>query len=533
MDTPLPSIPFDNSYARLPEGFFARLDPTPVASPRLLHLNAPLARALGLDPMALASTAGVEVLAGNDVPGGAEPLAMAYAGHQFGNWVPQLGDGRAILLGEVVDVAGVRQDIQLKGAGRTPFSRGGDGRAWAGPVLREYVVSEAMGALGVPTTRALAAVATGEPVLREDGPLPGAVLTRIARSHVRVGTFQYFTARRDEASVRALAAHVTARHYPDTLQADRPALALLDAVVRAQAALVAHWQSIGFVHGVMNTDNCSISGDTIDYGPCAFLDDYHPESVFSAIDVGGRYAYANQPHLAQWNVANFAQCLLPMMAAEEVAASGATDDAATGTTSGTTTGATDGTADGTTDGAEADYSEATRERVIAAAQASVDRFETLFAAERTARFRAKLGLADERDDDVALIDALLETMDAGSADFTLTFRTLEDDPAATRALFAEPEAFDVWHARWRERVADDPRGADARRAAMRATNPAVVPRNHTIERMIRAFVEDDDLAPLEELLATLSDPFSASADDSALARPPAPAERVTRTFCGT
>ena len=306
-------LPFDNSYARLPARLFARLDPTPVAAPRLVRLNAGLAASLALDPEELASPEGVEVLAGNRVPEGASPIALAYAGHQFGHFVPQLGDGRAILLGEIVGRDGLRRDIQLKGAGRTPFSRGADGRAALGPVLREYVISEAMAALGVPTTRALAAVVTGQPVLRETA-LPGAVLTRVAASHIRVGTFQYIAARGDTEALRRLADYVIARHYPDAATAEQPYRALLDAVVARQADLVARWLLIGFIHGVMNTDNTSISGETIDYGPCAFMDAYDPATVFSSIDHLGRYAYGNQPNIAQWNLARLAETLLPLLA---------------------------------------------------------------------------------------------------------------------------------------------------------------------------------------------------------------------------
>ena len=488
MDASLPSIPFDNSYARLPDGFFARVRPTPVAEPRLLLLNEPLVRDLGLDVGQLRAPGGVSTLAGNALPDGADPLAMAYAGHQFGNWVPQLGDGRAILLGEILDDAGTRRDLQLKGAGRTPFSRGGDGRAWLGPVLREYVVSEAMAALGVPTTRALAAVATGETVLRETA-LPGAVLTRVARSHVRVGTFQFFIARGDIDAVRALVEHVARRHYPETLEADNPPLALLEAVIAAQAELVSHWQSIGFVHGVMNTDNCSISGDTIDYGPCAFLDDYDPETVFSSIDRAGRYAYRNQPQLAQWNLANLAQCLLPLI-----------DE----------------------DG----------ERAIALAQAAVDAFDACHEAAWQRRFAAKLGLADTRPDDAELVRDLLDTMASGHADFTLAFRRLSDDATTARTLYDEPAAFDAWHSRWLDRVADDPRPASERAAAMQRINPAVIPRNHRVEAMIVAAVAGD-LEPLDTLVSTLADPFSGDADASELTTPPEPGERVTATFCGT
>ena len=309
-------FPFQNTYAALPANFFARVAPTPVAAPRLVKLNRPLAVGLGLDPELLASPEGAEILAGKRIPDGADPIAMAYAGHQFGHFVPQLGDGRAILLGEVIDADGIRRDIQLKGSGPTPFSRRGDGRAALGPVLREYVVSEAMAALGVPTTRSLAAVVTGESVMRETM-LPGAVLTRVASSHIRVGTFQFFAARGDTDGVRRLADHVIARHYPDAAKADRPYHALLAGVIARQAELVARWLLIGFIHGVMNTDNTSISGETIDYGPCAFMDHYDPATVFSSIDEQGRYAYANQPRIALWNLTRLAECLLPLFSDEK------------------------------------------------------------------------------------------------------------------------------------------------------------------------------------------------------------------------
>ena len=308
---------FDNSYARLPERFFARLSPTAVARPQLVKLNTELARQLGLDPERLISPDGVEMLGGNRLPEGAEPIAMAYAGHQFGNWVPQLGDGRAILLGEVRDTGGVRRDIQLKGAGPTPFSRNGDGRAALGPVLREYILSEAMAALRIPTTRSLAVVSTGEQILRQEGLLPGAVLTRVAQSHVRVGTFEFFSYRGDVEGVRHLADHVIDRLYPDARDNAEPYRSLLDAVIARTARLVASWQLVGFIHGVMNTDNMAISGETIDYGPCAFMDTFHPATVFSSIDSGGRYAYGNQPRIAHWNLIRLAQSMLPLLAEDE------------------------------------------------------------------------------------------------------------------------------------------------------------------------------------------------------------------------
>src|ERR1700748_3405576 len=309
-------FPLPNTYAALPPNFSARVAPTPVVPPRLVKLNRPLAVHLGLDPELLASPEGAEILAGKRLPDGADPIAMAYAGHQFGHFVPQLGDGRAILLGEVIDADGMRRDIQLKGSGPTPFSRRGDGRAALGPVLREYIVSEAMAALGIPTTRSLAATVTGESVMRETV-LPGAVLTRVAASHIRVGTFQYFAARGDTEAVRALADHVINRHYPELAGTEKPYHALLAAVVARQADLVARWLHVGFIHGVMNTDNTSISGETIDYGPCAFMDHYDPGQVFSSIDEGGRYAYANQPRIALWNLTRLAECLLPLMADDQ------------------------------------------------------------------------------------------------------------------------------------------------------------------------------------------------------------------------
>ncbi|RVT85321.1 YdiU family protein [Rhodobacteraceae bacterium CCMM004] len=470
---------FDNSYARLPDRFYARLGPTPVRAPRLIAVNAPLARALGLDADALTAPEGLAILAGNALPEGADPLAQAYAGHQFGGWVPQLGDGRALLLGEVVDRGGVRRDVQLKGAGPTPFSRMGDGRAWLGPVIREYVVSEAMHALGIPTTRALAAVETGEKVYRER-PLPGAVLTRVACSHIRVGTFQFFAARQDTEALETLSAHVIARHYPE---ADGP-LGLLHAVIAAQARLVARWMGVGFIHGVMNTDNMSVAGETIDYGPCAFVDGYHPDRVFSSIDRFGRYAYARQPDIAVWNLAQFASCLIPLMGPREAA--------------------------------------------IAAATEAVHAFPDLFAAEWAAVFRAKLGLATEEDGDVALIGALMDRMAAVEADFTLTFRRLADGTG--REAFADPAAFDTWAEAWEARLGREPGGRAAAEARMRAANPAVIPRNHRIEEAIAAAVAGD-LGPFEALTAALATPYADT--DSPLTAPPRPGEEVTETFCGT
>jgi uncharacterized protein YdiU (UPF0061 family) len=488
-------FPFQNTYAALPANFFARVAPTPVATPRLIKLNRALAVHLGLDPDVLETPEGAEILAGKRLPDGADPIAMAYAGHQFGHFVPQLGDGRAILLGEVIDSDGVRRDIQLKGSGPTPFSRRGDGRAALGPVLREYIVSEAMHAMGIPTTRSLAAVITGENVIRETM-LPGAVLTRVAASHVRVGTFQFFAARGDTDGVRALADHVIARHYPDAARTERPYHALLEGVVGRQAELVARWLLVGFIHGVMNTDNTSISGETIDYGPCAFLDEYNPAQVFSSIDEMGRYAYANQPRIALWNLTRLAECLLPLFSDEQ-------------------------------------------EKAIDQAQFILGDFPEKFTAAYQAGLRRKIGLFSARDGDEALVQDLLDTMAKNAADFTNIFRRLADaagDPAAdadVRSQFTDPAAYDEWAARWRQRLGDEPQSADEQRTAMRAVNPAFIPRNHRIEAVIQAAVNNDDYAPFEELLTVLSKPYEDQPQFAAYADPPLPDQRVLQTFCGT
>jgi uncharacterized protein YdiU (UPF0061 family) len=487
-----PAVAFDNSYARLPARFFAALAPTPVAAPRLIRLNDGLAAELGLDAAALRAPEGVAMLAGNLVPAAAAPLAMAYAGHQFGNFVPQLGDGRAILLGEVVGPDGVRRDIQLKGAGRTPFSRGGDGRAALGPVLREYLVSEAMAALGIPTTRSLAAVLTGEEVFR-DLPLAGAVLTRVARSHVRVGTFQFFAARNDGAALRTLADYIIARNYPDAAGAENPYLTLLEAVIARTAALIASWQLVGFIHGVMNTDNMSVAGETIDYGPCAFMDSFHPGTVYSSIDHAGRYAYGNQPRIALWNLTRLAETLLSLLADDEDAA-------------------------------------------IARAQAALERFAGRFDAAYQAGLREKLGLHVADDGDIDLARALFAAMAEHQADFTLTFRYLSDSACGgpeldekLRAVFAAPEAFDAWAINWRARLAQEGGPNAARGAAMRAVNPAVIPRNHQVQAAIVA-AQDDDFSKFAALADALSRPFD---DQPEYMLPPRPEQVVRQTFCGT
>ncbi len=471
-------IRFDNSYARLPSGFFARTAPTPVRAPSLIALNRPLAQELGLDVAWLEGPEGLAMLAGNALPEGANPIAQAYAGHQFGGFSPQLGDGRAILLGEVITPKGERFDLQLKGAGPTPFSRRGDGRAWLGPVLREYLISEFMAAMSVPTTRALAAVATGEIVVREM-PYPGAILTRIASSHIRIGTFEFYAARGDHERLRLLCAHVIARHYPQA----KDARDLLEAVVRAQAATIAQWMALGFIHGVMNTDNMSISGETIDYGPCAFMDEYHPDKVFSSIDSHGRYAWSQQPQIAVWNLAQLASCLVPLMG-EDV-------DAA-----------------------------------VAVATRIVHSFPAIYQAEWLKRFGAKLGLANPRPDDRALIERLLTLMAENKADFTRTFAGLSNGTA--QAEFADQAGFARWQADWQARLASE---ADAR-MLMAAANPLRIPRNHQIEGTIQA-AREGDLTRFHILDCALHAPFTARDDWDELGLAPRPEEVVARTFCGT
>ena len=488
-------IPFDNSYARLPERFYARVHPTAVATPSLIRVNEALALELGIDPQALASPEGVAVLAGNRIADGSDPIAMAYAGHQFGNFVPQLGDGRAILIGEVVDRSGTRRDIHLKGAGRTPFSRMGDGRAALGPVLREYIVSEAFAALGIPTTRALAAVITGEWVYRET-PLPGAILARVASSHIRVGTFQFFAARKDADAIRTLADYTIARHYPDLADSPEKYRGLLSALVARQANLIAQWMHVGFIHGVMNTDNTSVAGETIDFGPCAFMDTYHPSTVFSSIDQGGRYAFANQPAIANWNLVRFAETLLPLLGD-------------------------------------------TQEEAVAAAQERIDAFGALFQTAIADGYATKLGLTNRTPDDIALIQDFLTVMANGEADFTLTFRALSeaaetpDKEPELRALFTETVPLDDWLARWRQRLEKESRTASQIATAMRSANPVIIPRNHQIEAAIKAAVSSNDLGPFHRLVDELARPFDDRPGIDDLKLPPKPEEIVHATFCGT
>ena len=489
---------FANTYARLPERFYARINPTPVAAPSLVKLNRELARKLGLDPDELASPQGVEILAGNRVAEGSEPLAEAYAGHQFGHFVPQLGDGRANLLGEVLGRDGARYDIQLKGSGPTPFSRGGDGRAALGPVLREYIVSEAMAALGVPTTRALAAVTTGERVLR-DTVLPGAVFTRVAASHLRVGTFQYFAARGDTEAIRILADYAIARHYPEAAQAKHLYRALLEGVIGRHARLVPQWLLLGFIHGVMNTDNTSISGETIDYGPCAFMEAYDPAKVFSSIDHQGRYAYGNQPRAAHWNLARLAEALLPLLQEEQ--------------------------------GSE--------EAALASAQEALATFAPQFEAALAAGLGRKLGFLTERDGDDSFAQDLLGRMAANQADFTLTFRRLctaaigPEGDEGVRTLFAEPSAYDAWAAQWRRRLEEEPGLEQERAAVMRKANPAFIPRNHMVEEALDAAVERQDFQPFEQLLDVVSRPCEDRPELERYVTPARPEQCVSQTFCGT
>ena len=481
------SIPFDNTYARLPERFFAKQEPTPVPEATLICLNRELAAQLSIDTEWLESADGVAMLAGNAIPEGAEPIAQAYSGHQFGDFVPQLGDGRAILLGEVIGTDGLRHDLQLKGSGRTPFSRGGDGKSALGPVIREYIVSEAMAALGVPTTRALAAVTTGERVLRQEGPLLGGVFTRVAASHIRVGTFQYFLARNDIDALRQLADHAIARHYPDAADAPDPYVALLESVVAAQAILIAQRMSLGFIHGVMNTDNTAVSGETIDYGPCAFMDAFDPQRVFSSIDSGGRYAWGKQPSIALWNLTRFAETLLPLLS----------EDSGEATT---------------------------------IAEAALSGYGERFGDQYVARFRAKLGLRPNAP--VELMTECLGLLATQEVDFSLFFRHLTgvaggEDPNTLTTLFSGTEPFEEWFAKWRSGT--DPA---TNLANMRAANPVRIPRNHRIEQAIQS-AYGGDFAPFHRLVDALAAPYTEQVEYADLETPPGPEEVVRETFCGT
>jgi len=492
-------IPFNNRYVTLGQAFYVKTQPTPVASPTLIKFNDALAQKLGLSTDGVDANYLAAVFSGNTVPQGAEPLAMAYAGHQFGYFSPQLGDGRAILLGEISDAEGNSFDVQLKGSGRTYYSRGGDGRAALGPVLREYLVSEAMARLGVPTTRALAAVATGEPVAREQL-LPGGVITRVARSFVRVGTFQYFAARGDVDAVKSLADYVIARNYPEVADAGNVYSALLDAVIGRQARLIAQWMQLGFIHGVMNTDNMSIAGETIDYGPCAFMDAYAHDRVFSSIDRNGRYAYKSQPGIGLWNLTRLAESLAPLLAKDT-------------------------------------------QEAIEIAQALLYSFQPQYEAAWLDGMRAKCGLtaqADRDEADRSLIEGLLNAMADNNADFTLAFYYLSQLKAqpgpndeACRALFDAPAQFDEWLGQWRQRLQSETLDDKARQDAMRAVNPVYIPRNHQIEAAIRAAEDHGDFSVFHDLHAVLQYPYLRQVGNERYQLPPKPEEVVCKTFCGT
>ncbi|WP_145148589.1 YdiU family protein [Paenibacillus xylanexedens] len=477
----------DNSYAQLPQPFFTSQGADPVESPKLIIFNRLLASSIGLDVESLDGDEGAQIFAGNSIPEGAEPLAQAYAGHQFGNF-NMLGDGRALLLGEQITPQGERVDIQLKGSGRTPYSRGGDGRAAVGPMLREYIISEAMYALGIPTTRSLAVVSTGENIIRETE-RPGAILTRVASSHIRVATFQYAARWGSIDDLRALADYTLHRHFPEVAQAENRYLLLLQEVIKRQAALVAQWQRVGFIHGVMNTDNMAISGETIDYGPCAFMDAYNPSTVFSSIDKQGRYAYGNQPYIGGWNLARFAETLIPLLHEDE-------------------------------------------EEAVQIAQDAIAQFSELYHHHWLKGMRSKLGLLDEEAEDEALIKDLLELMEKHSADYTNTFLALTFDTLEGTTLSGTTE-FAEWHARWQSRLDSQQGEKEVSKQLMRTSNPAVIPRNHRVEEALERAENHGDLSLLEKLLAVLSDPFKHSPEQAEYAELPAQCNTSYQTFCGT
>jgi serine/tyrosine/threonine adenylyltransferase len=477
---------WDHSYARLPESFFSRLQPTPTASPATVIFNRGLAEALGLDVDCLAGAVGTSWFAGQGVPEGADPIAQAYSGHQYAHFTT-LGDGRALLWGEHVTPAGERFDVQWKGSGRTPYSRGGDGRAALGPMLREYILSEAMHGLGIPTTRSLAVATTGESVVREEFQR-GAVLTRVAASHIRVGTFQHFAARQEGNELTLLAEYTLRRHFPQAVGADQPMVAMLRSVVERQASLVAQWLLVGFIHGVMNTDNVALSGETIDYGPCAFMDAYDPDTVFSSIDRRGRYAYGNQPAVAQWNLARLAESLLPLLDPDP-------------------------------------------DQALALANVEVKRFKEVFDLHWQRGMRAKLGIFNEESEDIALMQAFLEWMRGKRADYTNSFRLL-GDPARLAELQREDAAFQEWHQAWRDRLVRQPQTPEEVRKHIEAHNPAYIPRNHRVEAALRA-AEEGDPTVMERLLEVLGQPFLERPGLEEYRQPPQAGEEVRATFCGT
>ncbi|MFS0553808.1 protein adenylyltransferase SelO [Brevibacillus sp. 179-C9.3 HS] len=482
-----PGWNFDNSYTTLPKSFYSRLSPPPVRSPKLAILNESLAKSLGLNAEALQSDDAVAMLAGNVTPEGAMPLAQAYAGHQFGHFT-MLGDGRALLLGEQITPTGERFDIQLKGSGRTPYSRGGDGRAALGPMLREYIISEAMHGLGIPTTRSLAVVTTGESIYRESA-LPGAILTRVAASHIRVGTFQFAARFCSIEDLRGLADYTLQRHFPEIEPDDNRYLQLLKGAIKRQAALIAKWQLVGFIHGVMNTDNMAISGETIDYGPCAFMDTYDPATVFSSIDVQGRYAYGNQPYIAVWNLSRFAETLLPLLHDNEAQA-------------------------------------------VKIAEDALAEFSKLYHSNWLTGMRAKLGMFNEEEQDEALIEGLLGMMKEHRADYTNTFRALSINQPEDTVLFGTSE-FTEWHEQWKARLARQPEDISAVQQLMKESNPAVIPRNHRVEEALEAAWKEGDYSVLERLLAALSDPYAYTPEQAEYTTIPEKSARPYQTFCGT
>ncbi|NTU18923.1 YdiU family protein [Brevibacillus sp. HB1.2] len=482
-----PGWNFDNSYTTLPKSFYSRMSPPPVHLPKLAILNESLAKSLGLNAEALQSADAVAMLAGNEAPEGAMPLAQAYAGHQFGHFT-MLGDGRALLLGEQITPSGERFDIQLKGSGRTPYSRGGDGRAALGPMLREYIISEAMHGLGIPTTRSLAVVTTGESIYRE-AELPGAILTRVAASHIRVGTFQFAARWCSIKDLRALADYTLQRHFPEIETEENRYLLLLKGVIKRQAELIAKWQLVGFIHGVMNTDNMAISGETIDYGPCAFMDAYDPATVFSSIDVQGRYAYGNQPYIAVWNLSRFAETLLPLLHENEAQA-------------------------------------------VKMAEDALGEFSKLYHSNWLRGMRAKLGLFNEEEQDEALIEGLLNMMKEHGADYTNTFRALTINQPEGTVLFGTSE-FTEWHEQWKARLTRQPEDIEAVQQVMKNSNPAVIPRNHRVEEALETAWKEGDNTVMERLLAVLSDPYAYTPEQVAYTTLPAESARPYQTFCGT
>ena len=486
---------FDNSYSRLPERFYSRQLPTKVPVPKLINLNEELAIDLGLDPEVLKTPGGVQILTGNSIPDGAEPLAMAYAGHQFGSWVPELGDGRVLLLGELIGLDGVRRDIQWKGSGPTRFSRMGDGRAVLGPIMREYIISEGMNGLGIPTARTLSAALTGEKIMREQL-LPGAILTRVAQSHVRVGTFEYFSARKDIEGLRLLSDYVIRRHFPDAGNSKNPYSTLLYEVAVRQANLIAKWMLFGFIHGVMNTDNMQVVGETIDYGPCAFLDTYQPDVVFSSIDHMGRYAFGNQPKIAQWNLICMGQALLPLISEN-------------------------------------------KDSAISQVKEVIDIYSSIYEEEWAKGMIAKLGFVKKIDGDIQIVQDLLHNMAKNGADFTLTFRRLcdlsiksSDSDGHVRDLFTDSKEFDEWVIRWRRRLEIEGLGDTDRKSAMETVNPAFIPRNHLVDKAIRDGL-NQDFGLFEKLLKVYKQPFKYQSEFKNFMKPPLSHQKVHQTFCGT